>query len=114
MFPLRLLWVNGSVTGLREAWISEFAAFCRLQEIEISQLSSREAQGEWDVVCFIFDYPEMAGLKLIPETKSHWPSVPILMLTMQCSAELAVWALRARVFDLLVKPLTGQEIARCM
>lgn len=114
MSPLRLLWVNGGVRGLREAWIGEFAAFCHLREIEISQLASQEASGDWDLICFNFDYPEMGSLKLIPETKSRWPSTPILMVTLHCSAELAVWAMRTRVFDLLVKPLTGQEIARCM
>lgn len=114
MSPLRMLWVTGSVTGLREAWIAEFAAFCRLQEIEFSQLSSPEAQGNWDLICFNFDYPEMASLRLIPEAKARWPSAPILMITLRCSAELAVWALRARVFDLLVKPVTAQEIAVCM
>lgn len=113
MSPLRLLWVNGSVTGPREAWIGEFEAFCELREIEISQLSSHEADGDWDLICFNFDYPETASLKLIPQTKSRWPSAPILLITLQCSADLAVWALRARVFDLLVKPLTGQEISRC-
>jgi AraC-like DNA-binding protein len=54
----------------------------------------------------------MAALKLIPLAKSRWPSAPILMLTLQSSAELAVWALRSRVFDLLVKPLTSKEIER--
>ena len=113
MSPLRLLWVNGRVTGPREAWIGEFEAFCDLHEIDVSQLSSHEAQGDWDLVCFNFDYPETSSLKLIPLAKSRWPSAPILMITLQCSAEMAVWALRARVFDLLVKPLSGQEIARC-
>src|SRR6185437_10746703 len=110
MSPLRLLWVNGGVRGLREAWIGEFAALCHLREIEISQLASQEATADWDLICFNFDYPEMGSLKLIPETKSRWPSIPILMVTLHCSADLAVWAMRARVFDLLVKPLTGQEI----
>ena len=114
MSPLRMLWVNGSVTSLHEAWMSEFATLCLVHEVEVSQLASRETDGAWDVVCFNFDYPEMGTLKLIPQTKSRWPSAPILMLTMQCSAELAVWALRARVFDLLVKPVTAREIARCM
>jgi AraC-like DNA-binding protein len=36
------------------------------------------------------------------------------MITMQNSAELALWALRSRVFDLLVKPVTPEEIDRCM
>ena len=114
MSPLRLLWVTGSVTGARETWISQFAAVGNIQEIGISQLSSPEAEGDWDVICFNFDHPEMASLKLIPETKARWPSAPIVLLTLQCSAELAVWALRTRVFDLLVKPLSAQEISHCM
>jgi AraC-like DNA-binding protein len=36
------------------------------------------------------------------------------MITMQNSAELALWALRSRVFDLLVKPVTPEEVERCM
>jgi len=114
MSPLQMLWVNGSVTGSQETWISEFATLSSVQEIGISQLASPEAEGDWDVVCFNFDHPEMASLRLVPETKARWPSAPILLLTLQCSADLAVWALRARVFDLLVKPLSAQEIARCM
>lgn len=114
MSPLQLLWVNGSVTGLQEACASEFATLCCVREIGTLQFSSREADGNWDLLCFDFDYPEMASLRLVPEAKSRWPSAPILMLTQQCSAELAVWALRARVFDLLVKPLTAQEVSHCM
>lgn len=114
MSPLQMLWVTGSVNGSREAWISEFAALSSIKEIGISQLTSREAEGDWDLVCFDLDHPEMASLRLVPEAKARWPSAPVLMLTQQCSAELAVWALRARVFDLLVKPLTAQEIACCM
>jgi YesN/AraC family two-component response regulator len=114
MSPLRLLWVNGSTTGVREAWIAAFATVCQLHEIGVSELASQQASGDWDLVCFNFDYPEMASLRLIPDTKKRWPSAPILMLTMQCSLELAVWALRTRVFDLLIKPITEQEIERCM
>ena len=115
MSPLQLLWVNGSVTGnLREAWTSELANLCLAREIGVAQLSSREAEGNWDLICFDFDYPEMTSLRLVPQTKSRWPSAPILMFTQQCSAELAVWALRARIFDLLVKPVTAQEISHCM
>lgn len=67
-----------------------------------------------DVFCFEFDYPDMQGLRLIPEAKRRHPSVPILLLTTQHSADLALWALRARVFDYLVKPLAEDDVARCM
>jgi YesN/AraC family two-component response regulator len=112
--PLKLLWVNADVAGLREAWTSEFARHCDVHEIESSELSSADADGDWDLVCFNFDYPEMTTLRLIPNTKKRWPSVPILMLTMQNSADIALWALRSRVFDLLIKPIAAEEVDRCM
>ena len=109
-----MLWVNERTTGPREAWREEFASRCQSHEIEVTQLAGAEADGEWDVICFNIDYPEMGQLKLIPQTKHRWPSAPILLLTMQCSAELAVWALRVRVFDVLVKPLSPEEIDSCL
>ncbi len=114
MVSLRLLWVNERHAGPREAWMSEFVAACRPREIDIAQLPGPEADGDWDVICFNFDYPEMAQLKLVPQTKYRWPSVPILLLTQQCSTELAVWALRVRVFDLLIKPIEPREIEHCL
>lgn len=67
-----------------------------------------------DVLCFEFDYPDMSGLQWVPEAKRLWPSVPVLMLTTQHSADLALWALRARVYDYLVKPLVAEDVERCM
>jgi AraC-like DNA-binding protein len=114
MVTLRLLWVNERTAGPREAWKDEFASRCRLHEVNVAQLTGSEADGDWDVICFNIDYPEMAQLKLIPQTKHRWPSAPILLLTMQCSTELAVWAMRVRVFDVLIKPITPQEIDTCL
>ncbi len=94
--------------------MTSFAAVCRVHEIEVSELASGEVSGDWDLVCFNFDYPEMMSLKLIPDTKKRWPSAPVVMLTMECSLELAVWALRMHVFDLLIKPLSVEEVERCM
>ena len=66
MVPLRLLWVNERTTGPREAWKDDFASRCRLHEMDIAQLTGAQADGDWDVICFNIDYPEMAQLKLIP------------------------------------------------
>lgn len=114
MLPLRSLWVNGEGVGPREAWWGAFDTVCDLREIEARQLGASEAERDWDLVCFNFDFPEMAGLKLVPQCKQRWPSAPIVMFTMQCSSQLAIWALRARVFDLLVKPIQPHEVDRCL
>jgi len=106
--------VNAGAIRLREAYVAEFARLCNVCEIDSTQLMTAGCSEDWDLVCFNFDFPEMASLKLVPETKQRWPSAPIIMLTMQNSADLSLWALRSRVFDLLVKPLQTEEIARCM
>lgn len=111
---LKLLWVNVSLGGLDGVSRLPFERLFTLSEIGSAELDSAEAAAQWDAVCVNFDYPSMSGLKLIPEIKSRWPSAPILMLTLQNSAELSLWALRSRVFDLLVKPAAAGEVDRML
>ena len=110
----KLIWVNAGIVGPREAALATFARDFAVEEIGAGELQRNENFADCDLVCFNFDYPDMSSLKLIPETKRRWPSVPVLMLTMQNSSDLALWALRTRVFDLLIKPITEQEIERCL
>ena len=104
-----LLWVNLRLTAREVTPPLELTRVFDLKEAGPDQLDADAA----DVVCFDYDYPDMAGLRLIPRTKKRFPSVPILMLTVQHSEDLAVWAFRARVFDYLVKPLARREVERC-
>lgn len=64
------------------------------------------------LLCFDYDYPSLPGLKALKRTKLQFPSLPILMLTEYHSGDLAVWALRSRVWDLLIKPVTLGEISQ--
>ena len=64
-------------------------------------------------LCFEFDYPDRPGLELMRATKERLPHVPILMVTIHHSEQLAVWAYRNRVVDFLVKPITDDDILRC-
>jgi len=107
---LKMLWVNVRAGGPDGISRVPFERFFSLTEIAPGELDTGESAPQWDAVCFNFDYPNMSGLRLIPEVKSRWPSAPILMLTLQSSAELALWALRSRVFDLLVKPPAAAEV----
>jgi AraC-like DNA-binding protein/CheY-like chemotaxis protein len=60
----------------------------------------------------IFDYgdPNAADLYLLQSVKRLHPALPILMLTDTHSEELAVWAMRARVWNYLVKPVPLREL----
>ena len=66
------------------------------------------------LLLFDFDYPERPGLKLMELTKRTFPSIPILMTTVQHSESLAVWAFRSRVWDYLVKPVSERELNRAL
>lgn len=65
-------------------------------------------------VCFDFDYPNRQQLDLMASIKARYPSIPVLMLTVQHSESLAVWAYRSGAVDFLVKPVVEQEIRRCV
>ncbi len=64
------------------------------------------------LLCFEYDYPDTHSLSILQQTLQLLPSTPIIMLTEQHSEALAVWALRNRVWDYLVKPLSHQELLK--
>lgn len=113
MGQLKLLWVNVDRQEPKDSSRLIFERRFQLTEIDGGELRTVDSES-WDVMVFDFDFPAMSGLRVIPEAKKRWPSVPILMLTRQSSAELAVWALRSRVFDLLVKPVNPDEVDRAL
>jgi AraC-like DNA-binding protein len=65
-----------------------------------------------NVLCFEFDYPNDAGLAALTRTKADYPRIPILMITVYHSEALAVWALRARVWDYMVRPFSAEDMLR--
>jgi YesN/AraC family two-component response regulator len=109
---LKLLWIDVDAGDPGGASRRLFERLFEVIEISQFELITGHAEAASDVICFNFDYPAMSGLKLIPEAKKRWPSSPILLLTQQNSTELALWALRSRVFDLLVKPARTEEVER--
>jgi DNA-binding NtrC family response regulator len=66
------------------------------------------------VLCFDYDYPTKPGLKELQRTKQAYSGIPILMLTVQHSESLAVWAFRSRVWDYFVKPIATLELDYCL
>ena len=111
MSQLKLLWVDMAKGRPEEPVKLIFGRYFDVSEADQRQLPVME-RAPWDVICFNFDYPAVAGLKLIPLAKSRWPSVPVVMLTEQSSVDLMLWALRSRVFDVLVKPIDAREVER--
>lgn len=61
------------------------------------------------VVCFDFDHPDQDRLRAMQAVKKAHPRIPLLMMTLDHSESLAVWAFRARVWNYLVKPVAPAE-----
>jgi AraC-like DNA-binding protein len=61
-------------------------------------------------VFFEYDNPGPDQLEPLQRTRLAFPSLPVLMITVEHSEALAVWALRARVWDYLVMPVHALDI----
>lgn len=65
-----------------------------------------------DLLCFEYHYPSDTGLTALAQTKRDYPKIPIIMVTVYHSEALAVWALRARVWDYIVRPFAAEDLLR--
>jgi len=103
---LSVLWVN-LTSGEDNSGIADlFRSYCYVRELD----ASAPHEVLFDLICFEFDYPDVASLGLLKKTSTEFPHIPILMISKVHSEELAIWALRVRVWEYLVAPLQGDEI----
>ena len=108
------LWVNltrEAHTALGESAGGAFDVHCVRQPGQIPAAIERHAP---QFLCFEFDEPEPPGINALADTRRKHPSLPVLMITACHSEPLALWALRIRVWDLLVKPVLTSDLSRCI
>lgn len=84
-------------------------AFRLIHTSQLEQLDYLIARTSPSVVCFDFDRPLESQLGAMQAVKRTHPGIPVLMLTVDHSEDLAVWAFRARIWNYLVKPVELQE-----
>lgn len=100
-----------SPTGVDSDWVVAARDFCAVHRVHSAdELNGRIKLHCPHALCFEFDKYDPTGLALLLRTKQTHPSLPILMITSEHSEELAVWALRARVWDYIVKPVLVKEL----
>ena len=111
----RLLWVDLTVSVKHAELPVVFTESC---DVEIcpdpGKLDEVIEKSKVDCICIDIDYPDHGSLNLLRKTKMRYPQMPILLLTLQHSESLAVWAFRTRVLDFLVKPVSHGEFHRCL
>jgi AraC-like DNA-binding protein len=90
------------------------ASFDVAQAESIAVLPQDIARHKPGALCFDFDYPDQQRLQAMAAIKKSFPRLPILMLTLEHSERLAVWAFRSRVWNYLVKPVPAGELAETL
>ena len=107
-----LLWVDCTSgmpeSGLRVRCANHFEV-AQAQGIERARTNIEHLKPS--VLCFDFDYPDQDRLQAMQAIKQAHMRLPILMLTLEHSESLAVWAFRARVWNYLVKPVSLAEFS---
>ena len=63
-------------------------------------------------VCFEFDEPNAQGIDALTRVRRDYPALPVLVIAGRNSMAIAMWALRLRVWDLLIKPVPLRELCR--
>ena len=106
-----LLWVD-CTSGLPDAepriWT---ASVFELTVVLGTAAASRElAHARFHAVCFECDYPDQSRLTAMQAIKHANQRLPMLMLTLDHSEALAVWAFRSRMWNYLVKPVAQAEL----
>lgn len=109
----RLLWFDLTREQSAEQCIAQFTPACQVSLARgLDSLPRVDDRQPPQMICLQFDHPDSQGLNLLLEIKRRLPSIPITMLTVQHSEELAVWAFRSGVWEYLTLPLSGAERQR--
>lgn len=104
---LSVLWVNLTSCEDKSGIAALFRPYCYVRELDASAPNKLN----FHLICFEFDYPDVASLSLLKKTSAQFPDIPILMISNVHSEELAIWALRVRVWEYLVTPVTTEDVA---
>ena len=108
------LWINLTREARTALGVSACGAFDVCSVREPGQIQAAIERHAPHFLCFEFDEPDAPGINALADTRHAHPSLPVLMITGCHSEPLALWALRIRVWDLLVKPVLIGELSRCI
>jgi AraC-like DNA-binding protein len=108
---LYLHWTNEksgeNSSALRNQLDQHFLLNCStLHALETGALSIDDN----DYVCCDLDYVDFDVLRAISLLRHNHPLIPVVLITIKHSEELAVWALRNRIWDYYLKPLGPRQL----
>jgi AraC-like DNA-binding protein len=107
-----LLWLDFALTPQDRELRVASARYFRLANTTLAKWALQDvADLKPGALCFEFDHPDQRSLQALQDVKRAYPRLPVLMLTVDHSEALAVWAFRAGVWNYLVRPVAVAEFS---
>jgi AraC-like DNA-binding protein len=105
-----MLWVD-LTHGTDKSLISDLAGAVDIRRITSpSQICHTIQNCTPPFLCFQFDEPDPPVIDALSRTRREHPDLPIFLITRCCSEQLALCALRIRVWDWVVLPVPLAEL----
>jgi len=112
---LPVLWVDCTILDEERGVPAEFHEHF---QVEVARFGGPVAQliasRPFAAIFIDCDYPDRDRLRFAVRLKRTCPSLPMFSLMVQHSEALAVWALRSRMADYVVKPVRPRDVARVL
>jgi DNA-binding response OmpR family regulator len=67
-----------------------------------------------DIILTDLVLPDQPGYSLLEFVRSHWPHLPVLVMTAYASLESAIEALKQGAYDYMLKPITPPELSAAL
>ncbi len=77
---------------------------------ESSEIDTAVQEYQPAILFFDYDFPDQIGLETLQRSKARHPAIPVVMLTSDHSSELAIWALRSRIWNYHIKPVEKKAL----
>ncbi len=110
---VNILWIElckNRKNAQRIDFINKKITAYKVHSIDKNQISCAIAINKPNLICIDYDFPDLPGLQLLRQIRSGYSNIPVVMLTIQHSESLAVWAFRTGVRNYLVKPVKVESI----
>jgi AraC-like DNA-binding protein len=115
MHRFSVVWVDMRLRKRAFVLARQMSYACQLVFAESAEELERKVRAtNAEVITFDFDYPDARGLRMLLSCRKQLVHVPVLMLIEQCYDDLLLWALRARVWDVLIKPVDACHVTQRM
>ncbi|MBP6057075.1 MAG: response regulator transcription factor [Nitrosomonas sp.] len=110
---INILWIElckNRKNAQRIGSINKKITTYKIHSIDKNQISRAIAINKPNLICIDYDFLDLPGLQLLRHIRSGHSDIPVVMLTIQHSENLAVWAFRTGVRNYLVKPVSVESI----